>query len=66
MFKVFFYNFNNFLYFILIDGCNIIIRPYTRILDFDWLIAGVFSYLGLISFILAAAAENDKQKVLFI
>ena len=32
-----------------------IITPYIRILDFDWLIAGVFSYLGLISFIFTAA-----------
>jgi hypothetical protein len=29
--------------------------PCIRILDFDWLIAGVFSYLGLISFISTAA-----------
>jgi hypothetical protein len=28
---------------------------FIRILDFDWLIAGVFSYLGLISFIFTAA-----------
>jgi hypothetical protein len=33
----------------------LIITPYLRILDFDWLIAGVFSYLGLISFIFTAA-----------
>ena len=32
-----------------------IITPYIRILDFDWLIACVFSYLGLISFIFTAA-----------
>jgi len=32
-----------------------IITSYIRILDFDWLIAGVFSYLGLISFIFTAA-----------
>ena len=33
----------------------LIITPYLRILDFDWLIAGVFSYLGLLSFIFTAA-----------
>ena len=32
-----------------------LITPYIRILDFDWLIASVFSYLGLISFIFTAA-----------
>jgi hypothetical protein len=32
-----------------------LITPYIRILDFDWLIANVFSYLGLISFIFTAA-----------
>ena len=38
---------------------SVIITPYIRILDIDWLIAGVFSYLGsylgLISFIFTAA-----------
>ena len=40
------------------EAILILITPYIRILDFDWLIAGVFfcvfSYLGLISFIFTA------------
>ena len=32
-----------------------VITPCIRILDFYWLIAGVFSYLGLLSFIFAVA-----------
>ena len=37
-----------------------LITPYIRILDCDWLIAGVFSYLGLISFIFTAAGVFSR------
>jgi hypothetical protein len=40
---------------------NNIITPYIRILDFDWLMAGVFSYLGLISFIFTAVGEKWRM-----
>jgi hypothetical protein len=41
-------------------GIFVLITPYIRILDCDWLIAGVFSYLGLISFIFTAAGVFSR------